>query len=925
MVSFRVARVLLLLLSYLCFGVCYSPAQERARIDLNGTWEFRLDPDSRGESAHWSSGSERFTEHIQVPGAWQAQGFGTKSGVLRHDYSGKAWYRRDIMVPADWKGRALSLRVGGVLRRATVFVNGENAGAHHGFSTPFSLDVTPYLRPGASNSIVFLVENPANPIGESPDKQKATQPTGMINYIGNWGGIYGNVELLATSLTRIDDVAIVPHIGQPEARFTISVRSEETGAPYPATVAVEVGGFQASAKLMVEPGKSTSAELSVAMPGARLWSPETPQLYTATVRLVGAEGTRDQVTERFGLRELSTHGDQLLLNGKPLYLRGFGDDNIEVIGGVPPASKQVYLERLRLAKSYGFNGVRFHSMTPVREYFEAADEVGLLVMAELPAAYTMYVLPHKQFLREELGRILRTHRNHPSFLSLAFGNEFDLSWLPDDEKRKEFLDTVADFYHLAKSIDPNRIILSNDGYLMRPTDMASLFRKPPGDIPAVRHEFGSYYCSLPDISLIGKFTGVMVPEWLHEKKAWVEDSGLTAAYSDLLRNSQRLQQLGRKYQIERARRLQEFTGYHYWLIADYPGGTGEGDSWEEGWFNYFWEPKGVKPEEGRELNSAVMLMIDPGVDNRTMWNDSAKRIQVHVSNYGATDIANGVIHWKLLAGSRQVATGVLSGVNLHLGSVGKAGEILLGPVNGEQASKLELVLELKAGVASYTNRWNLWAFPRNQRLSRADTKVYSNVRSAQLQRFYPFVQPWLGEIDPSALLISSVFDLEAKRFLDAGGRVWLLAGREQFERNGDATFFPASGGAQGTVLRQHPALEGFPHDGFFDLQFFNLLDGAWNFPLDRWPKSLAPIAGSVRTTSSFLSKSKALSKTGYIVEAKAGKGKLLISTLRLRENLDEAYPEAVCLFDRLLRYASGSAFQPETELDEDLLQPLLVH
>lgn len=60
-------------------------------------------------------------------------------------------------------------------------------------------------------------------------------------------------------------------------------------------------------------------------------------------------------------------------------------------------------------------------------------------MAELPAAYTMYVLPHKQFLRRELERILRSHRNHPSFLSLAFGNEFDLSWLPNDAKRKEFL------------------------------------------------------------------------------------------------------------------------------------------------------------------------------------------------------------------------------------------------------------------------------------------------------------------------------------------------------------------------------------------------------------------------------------------------------------------------------------------------------
>lgn len=918
------ARLLLLVCSYNCFCALPGLAQERARIDLNGKWEFRLDPQSRGEATGWSSGSERFAETILVPGAWQAQGFGQRSGVLRHDYSGKAWYRRDVAIPADWKGRSTSLRVGGVLRKATVFVNGENVGEHDGFSTPFSLDVTKHIRPGARNAIMFLVVNPANPIGESPDKQKAAEPTGMINYIGNWGGIYGNVELESASPARIAEVAIVPDIHKSQARFHLSVRSDEAGMPYPARVEAEVDGFRGSAEVTIQPGRDASTELTVEMPGAQLWSPETPHLYTATLRLVSAGAERDRVAERFGLREITTRGNQLLLNGKPLYLRGFGDDNIEVLTGVPPASKEIYLQRLRLAKSYGFNGVRFHSMTPVREYFEAADEVGLLVMAELPAAYTMYVLPHKQFLRQELGRILRTHRNHPSFLSLAFGNEFDLSWLDSEAKKTEFRETVADFYQLAKSVDPSRLILSNDGYLVRPTDMVSMFKNPPGDVPAVRHEFGEYYCSLPDISLISKFTGVIIPEWLHEKKAWVEKSGLTGQYPVLLRNSQRLQQLGRKYQIERARRNQEFTGYHYWLIADYPGGTGEGDSWEEGWFDYFWQPKDVQPEEGRELNSAVLLMIDPGVNDRTMWSDTRKRIQIHISNYGSHDITNGVVNWKLLATGKQVGGGVLQGVQAPLGTVRRSGEIVVGPVGIGIASKLELVLELKTGNATYTNRWNLWSFPRQDRAKQATTQVVSNVRSAELHRLYPFIQPWFGKADPSALLITTTFDAPAKQHLDAGGRVWLLAGREQFERNGDAAFLPASGGAQATVLRDHPALAGFPHDGYCDFQFFNLLEGAWHFPLDRLPKSIVPIAGSIRTTSSFLSKRKDLAQSGFIFEAKAGNGRLLVTTLRLREHLDEAYPEAVYLFDRLLRHASGPGFQPETEAGEEFLHRLLV-
>lgn len=920
----RTTRLLLLMLCCLCVSAQQGRAQERTQIDLNGKWEFRLDPDSRGEAGGWASGRERFQESILVPGAWQAQGFGERSGVLRHDYSGKAWYRRDVTVPASWKGRSISLRVGGVLRRATIYVNGERAGEHDGFSTPFSLDVTKFIHTDASNTVVFLVENPANPIGESPDKQKATEPTGMINYIGNWGGIYGNVALEARSPEWIDDVSIVPDVRDQQARFKVTIRGTEAGASYPARVEAEVDNFKGSAEVTVVPGGEVAVEFVVKMPGALLWSPDAPHLYTAKLRLVSAGAERDRTTERFGMREITTQGDRLLLNGKPLYLRGFGDDNIEVLTGVPPAKKEVYLERLRLAKSYGFNGVRFHSMTPVREYFEAADEVGILVMAELPAAYTMYVLPHKQFLRKELERILRIHRNHPSFLSLAFGNEFNLGWLPDDARRKEFLETVTDFYQLAKEIDPNRIILSNDGYVMRPTDMVSLFENPPGDVPAVRHEFGGYYCSLPDIGLIDKFTGVMVPEWLIEKKSWVEKSGLTSEYPALLHNSQRLQQVGRKYQIERARRLQQFTGYHYWLIADYPGGTGEGDSWEEGWFDYFWQPKGVRPEEGRELNNAVLLMIDPGIDDRTLWNDSRKRIEVHLSNYGSSDISNGVVNWKLLSDGKQLGGGSLTGVQVPLGIVKKVGEIVLGPVDMGRAAKLELVLELKTIDASYANRWHFWTFPRKDRLTQTDVPTFSNVRSAELGRSYPFVRPWLGEADPSSLLITSRLDAQANAFLHSGGRVWLLAGREQFERSGDATFLPASGGAQGSIVRDHPALAGFPHEGFCDLQFFNLLDGAWNFPLDQWPESLRPIAGSVRTTSSFLSKHKALSKTGYVFEVKVGKGRLLVTTLRLREHLDDAYPEAVYLFDRFLRYASGPDFHPETEAGEEVLRRLLV-
>jgi beta-galactosidase len=923
MITNRALRNVAYLLCFWASTVLYG-SESRPRIDLDGVWQFRMDPQGAGEADGWHSEGVSFSDTIRVPGCWQAQGFGKPSGIQRNHYAGSAWYRRSVAVPADWKGKSVLLTVGGVVRRATIFVNGKQVGVHDGFSTPFSLDVTSVLRPGGENTIAFLVSNPGSPITESPDVQKASEPTGMLNYIGNWGGIYGSVALEASDPARIEDIAVSPDIQSSRAHFRISVRDSAMGGPYEARVEVAVDGRTASNPIRVEAGGSAETEVVVDMADAVLWTPDTPHLYTATVRLVQDEHERDRIEQRFGMRAITTRGNVLLLNGRPLYLRGYGDDNVEVLTGVPPASKEIFLNRIRRAKEFGFNAVRFHSMVPMREFFEAADEAGLFILAELPAAYTMYVLPHREFLRQELEQVLRVHRNHPSFLSLAFGNEFNLGWLKTAQEKREFQALMEDLYKLGKSIDPNRLILSNDGLLLRPTDMASVFDAPPQDLPAIRHEFGEYYCSLPDISLIKRFTGVIVPQWLYEKTKWVEEHQLSDLYGTFVLNSQRLQQLGRKFQIERTRRLQEFTGYEYWLITDYPGGTGEGDSWEEGWFNYFWEPKGISPRDGLDLNTDTLLMIGTGVSDRTMWTGSSKRISVSVSNYGDGGIESGTLSWSLLREGKPIAGSEITGIRAPLGKVSRIAEISLGPVVADEAEKLELVVELKGSKSTHKNRWDFWVFPRQQLIRSPDAQVTSNVKWEGLRRLYPFIVDGNG-MPERGLLITSTLDAETVTFLESGGRVWLMAGEAQFGHKGDATFFPASGGALGTAIQSHPALRGYPHDGFCDLQFFNLLEGAWNFPLDAWPKELTPIAGGIRTRSSFLSKQKSLSRVGYIFETKVGKGSLLVTTLSLREHFDEAYPEAIYLFDRLLRYATGPKFQPRVQVCGAVLDRLLAH
>jgi beta-galactosidase len=123
-------------------------------------------------------------------------------------------------------------------------------------------------------------------------------------------------------------------------------------------------------------------------------------------------------------------------------------------------------------------------------------------------------------------------------------------------------------------------------------------------------------------------------------------------------------------------------------------------------------------------------------------------------------------------------------------------------------------------------------------------------------------------------------------------------------------------------VRDHPALQGFPHEGFCDLQFYNLMERSAPFPLDALP-NVTTIIGGIRTKAGFLSKVKELSKVGYIFEAKVGAGRLLVTTLRIGSQLDDAHPEAVFLGDRLLRYCDSRGFQPQADIPADQLAQLI--
>jgi hypothetical protein len=900
-------------------------ADRREHLPLNGEWAFQVDRNDVGRAETWFARPEKISSRLTVPGSWQSQGVGDPVGVIRHHYEGAGWYARRIEVPANWRGKRIDLVVGGAFTYTTAYVNGLPAGNHDGFSTAFRFDVTALLKPGAENLVVFRVANVRNvlqPARRNLDERDTNDVTGALNAAAQWGGIYRDVELQAHDAAWVDRVAITTEVSAPSAEVEVLLRNDGAADLPRATVEVCIGPRGAQectrqkADVNLPAGAEVVSKVRVAVPGARLWSPESPALYEARVSLIAGGQVADQVARTFGFREIRADGQRFLLNGKPYYLRGYGDDSAEMLTGAPPHSKEVYLSRMRIAKELGFNAVRFHSTTPVEECFQAADEVGMLVDAELPVIYQEYLLPHKELLKSEILRIVDAHRNHPSWFFFTLGNEFGLHRIPDPRGKEVFLSAVKELVETAKQRYPRLLVSSNSGYLVPPMDVAVPYQGVGEGVPNIKHEYGGYHGTLPDFSLIPQFTGVFEPLWLHAAKAWVESKGLTADYPRYLRSSWRLHAIAIKSYIEKLRGTEDFAGYFYWLINDFPGGTLEGAEWNWGWLDLFWKPKHITPADGQQMNAAVLPLIDIPISERSFWLEDGKRVGVLLSNFGDSPIESGALAWELTAGERKLASGETAISRAPLGSVTRIGQIQIGALRGEAALEMQLNVSVRSGGRQHRNRWKLWGFPRAGLMQSASVPVSSSIDSAALKHWFPFVGG--SENRSNGVLLASELNPRVMEFLRDGGRVVLLAEPRGF--GGRAAYFPGMGGAAGLqVDESHPALRGFPHDGAPDLQFYNLLDGGTRFELD---PALTPIVGGLQLTRA--KPNNAITRVTFLTEARVGKGRLLFCGLSIRPHLDAGSPEAVYLLDRLLRYAAGAEFQPRGEVAVQRLNEIRV-
>jgi hypothetical protein len=680
------------------------------------------------------------------------------------------------------------------------------------------------------------------------------------------------------------------------------------------------------------------------MPNPRLWSPDDPFLYTGKLSLLAADGKAvDELPLRFGMREITVRGADLLLNGQPLYVNGYGDDCVEILTGVPPCDLEVFRKRLQTMKSCGFNAVRHHSWVPTEEYFWAADEVGMLVHAELPAAYAPFFLPNVDFFKQEIADILKAYRNHPSFYAIAMGNEF-FHYSQEESRGIDFGQGVEELYRIAKKHFRTGLVLSNSGERMAPSDVdsphiTSGWVSPEGK-PVIAHEFGGYFCTLPDLEGVRDFKGVVRPRSHEPKLEWLRDSGWQALYPRILRNSQRLLHLRRKNEIEFLRTQPNVSGYYWWLGTDYPAGT-EGDAWYEGIMDFCWRPKAFQHKEMRAFNGPTVLVPRPRYGDgwgtfpiRTAWDYLGCHEDLFLSHYGKGDLRDGKLVWRITgSGGRVLASGRLQGISQPSGTVRLLTSLDIGKFGLSGPDEIRLVAHLTWKGGRVENQWSYWLFPRpTQPLS--DPKVvrlHPDLPPTKLHDFYAAASSddWRREakviVCDKTALAGGHFEPRLKGFLDSGGRVVFLAQGANLPCQSWLGFWPGYARSQGIFLEDHPALAPVFRRSFCDELFGRFFGGGAALFLEKLPRDYVPIAGGILAEATHLAPSQVMRKFGLLLEGRLGRGKLLVTPLRVVDGLARptypyfwrnttGWPESWHFAEGLIAYALTKDFHPRHDL-----------
>jgi len=462
----------------------------RNALNLSGIWKFKKDSLGVGEKEGWFNGLKDYRS-IAVPGSWNEQ-----FDDMR-DYLNLAWYETETYIPGSWKGQRIYIRIGSANYEAKIWINGLPLGMHEGGHLPFAFDISSHIKWGASNRITIQIENVLKPNRVPTGGDVAT------NFFNNYPktnydffpytGLHRAVWLYTVpTAAAISDVTIRTSFEGTEGTMEVKIEQKGNVAEGRITVTGNDQRSEVSVRFSGGMGKAT-----IKIPKVRLWSLEDPFLYSVTVTLNQGNRLIDRYVTGTGVRTIAATDKQILLNGKPVFLKGFGKhEDFPVYGrGV---AYPVMIKDFSLLKWVGANSFRTSHYPYDEEYMNMADREGILVIDEIPAVGLFFhgdsiQLQQRQALcKQYINELIARDKNHPSVIMWSIANEpfpANLGMMTSGQEVKgedRAIPSLKELIGEAKRLDSTRLA-TFVGVMGGPSDWLAL-----GDVVCVNRYWGWY-------------------------------------------------------------------------------------------------------------------------------------------------------------------------------------------------------------------------------------------------------------------------------------------------------------------------------------------------------------------------------------------------------------------------------------------------
>ena len=569
----------------------------RKTINLNGKWQYIIDPYETGfydfryqernandPEAYWNTDipknktdrkehgySDKFT--LNVPGDWNSQ------AAKFLYYEGTVWYKKSFDFIQSNPGDRAFLHFGAVNYRADVYLNGKKLGMHKGGFTPFNFEIPASLLKAKGNFLVVKVDN------KRFNDEIPTVNTDWWNY----GGITRDVALVIVPKNFIQDYSIqIAKRSPAENAKQIEGWIKLNGSLAPnEQIILQIPELKVQKEIAAT---TDSIAFNFTVDNLQLWSLSNPKLYEVIIT-----SRSDRVKEKIGFRTIEVQDKQVLLNGKPLFLR-----SICVHEEIPQRmgraySKQDALQLFKEVKELNANMVRLAHYPHNENMTRVADSLGILVWSEIPVYWTIdfgnaeVLGKAKEQLREMIGR----DRNRASVIIWSVGNE-----TPINDARTNFMKELA---ATAKTLDNTRLVSA--ALLSNTHDNVHIIDDPLGeyvDLVSV-NEYLGWYGGLP--------SDCRTATWQvkYNKPLFFSETGAEALggfHGDsLTRWSEEYQEWYYREQIQMMKRMPDnFVGLSPWILNDFRSPRRNNPIYQEGWNN-----KGLVSHTGKKKKAFYTL------------------------------------------------------------------------------------------------------------------------------------------------------------------------------------------------------------------------------------------------------------------------------------------------------------------------------